>query len=60
MPTSFKYKGTSGFTSGNPKYDNPKDKEAPLWKILLLVLLTIIGAFAILVGGFLLLDYAFS
>jgi hypothetical protein len=60
MPMHYRYKKPANFINGSAKYDDPNDKEAPLWKILLLVILVIALGFAILVGAFLWLNHIFS
>lgn len=55
-----RYRGVSGFSSGNSNYEDPDDKEAPIWKILLLVIGVIAAAFGVMVGGFFLLTMAFG
>jgi hypothetical protein len=60
VPTSFRYKPSSGFSKGNPKYDDPNDKEPPIWKSILIFILIISLLFGALIGGFLFLDFIFS
>ena len=61
MHTGYRYKPMSGFSGkGRKSYDNPNDKEPPMWKTLLLVLGAILVATALLVGFVLGLGYFFN
>lgn len=60
MPYNSRYRRTSNFTSGHSGYDDPNDKEAPAWKIFLIVLSMIAGGFGLLVGIVAFFSYLFN
>lgn len=51
MRFNSRYKRTSNFTSGHSGYEDPNDKEAPIWMTLVLVLAVLGGVLGLLIGS---------
>lgn len=58
MHTGYRYKPMSGFSGkGHKSYNNPNDKEPPMWKTLLIVIMAVLGVLLLFATGWWALDY---